>query len=156
MALSGSFNTGSYDGRYYTLSWSASQSIANNQSTISWTLTANGGNASWYAERTVEVVIAGSTVYSKTARVQRYKGTVASGTLTLSHDSVGNKSFSASVRTAVYYSSVNCTGSGSWSLDTIPRQANLTSAPEFNDEQNPTIYYSNPAGNNVDTLMACI
>lgn len=156
MATSGSFNTGSYDGRYYTLSWSASQSIANNQSTISWTLTANGGAVNWYAERTVEVVIAGSVVYSKSSRVQRYRGTVASGSLTLSHDGVGNKSFSASVRAAVYYSAVNCTGSGSWSLTQIPRQANLTSAPDFNDESNPTIYYSNPAGNSADTLMACI
>lgn len=41
-------------------------------------------------------------------------------------------------------------------LDTIPRQANLTSAPNFNDEQSPAITYSNPAGNSVTTLRACI
>lgn len=33
--------------------------------------------------------------------------------------------------------------------------ASLTSAPDFNDEQNPTIKYSNPAGNSVG-LKACI
>ena len=41
-------------------------------------------------------------------------------------------------------------------LPSIPRQATLTSAPDFNDEGNPTIYYSNPAGNAVTALRACI
>lgn len=38
----------------------------------------------------------------------------------------------------------------------IPRKANLTSAPNFNDEENPTINYSNPAGAAVEKLQACI
>ena len=84
MATSGSFNTSSYDGRYYQLSWTATQSVTNNQSTISWTLKALGGNSSWYAERTVKVVLAGATVYSKTDRVSRYTGTVASGLTSMS------------------------------------------------------------------------
>ena len=44
MALSGSVatNAGEYS-RYYRLNWTATQSIANNTSTISWTLTAAGG-----------------------------------------------------------------------------------------------------------------
>ena len=41
-------------------------------------------------------------------------------------------------------------------LSTIPRQANLTSAPNFYDTDNPTIQYSNPAGNAVTSLQACI
>lgn len=41
-------------------------------------------------------------------------------------------------------------------LDTIPRQASITSASNFNDEQNPTITYSNPAGNSVTSLQTCI
>lgn len=41
-------------------------------------------------------------------------------------------------------------------LTTIPRQANILTAPNFNDEQNPKITYSNPAGNAVTTLQACI
>lgn len=36
------------------------------------------------------------------------------------------------------------------------KQANLTGATDFNDEQNPTITYSNQAGNNVDSLQARI
>ena len=41
-------------------------------------------------------------------------------------------------------------------LPTIPRGASISSAPNFNDEENPTIKYSNPAGNNATKLEACI
>ncbi len=34
--------------------------------------------------------------------------------------------------------------------------AKITSAPNFNDEENPTIGYSNPFGSNVSSLQACI
>lgn len=154
MALSGSISTNSYEQRYYKLSWSASQSIPNNTSTINWTLTAEG--AGWWAERTLRVVIAGNTVVDKTARVERWDGTVASGSLTVSHDAAGNFSFSASIQAAVYYSTVNLSGSSSFTLDTIPRAASITSAQDFNDEENPILYYSNPAGNAVTSLQACI
>lgn len=155
MALSGSFNTNSYDGRYYTLSWSATQSVAGNYSTIKWSISCAGGSG-WYAERTLSATLAGVTLVSKTDRVQRYAGTIASGSFNVNHNSVGAATISGSMSVAVYYSSVNCTGSGSWNLDTIPRQATLTGAPNFNDEDNPTITYSNPAGNNVSSLQACI
>lgn len=46
--------------------------------------------------------------------------------------------------------------SNTFSLTVAPAQATLTSAPDFTDEGNPTIYYSNPAGNNVTALDACI
>lgn len=35
----------------------------------------------------------------------------------------------------------------------IPRQASITSAPDFNDEGNPTVNYSNPAGTAVSQLV---
>ena len=47
-------------------------------------------------------------------------------------------------------------GAQTVALDTIPRFASIVSAPDFNDEENPTITYSNPAGNNVAALEACI
>ena len=123
---SGSVSTSSYQGRRYVLSWTATQSIENNTSTISWTLKATGGSSSWYAERTLKVVIAGSTVFSKTSRVERYTGTIKTGTLTINHDASGNASFSVSMKAAVYGSSVNCTGSGSFTLTTIPRKSTLS------------------------------
>lgn len=47
-------------------------------------------------------------------------------------------------------------GAETVALDTIPRFASIVSAPDFNDEENPTITYANPAGSNVTLLEACI
>lgn len=152
----GSVETNDYKGRYYVLGWEVEQSIENNTSTLSWKIEAIGGKNSWYAERTLTAVIAGTTVYSKTEKVSRYEGIVASGTLTLNHYTDGTRAFSASIQAAVYVSSINCSGSDVFSLPRIPRQASIISAPDFTDEGNPTITYSNPAGNAVEALDACI
>lgn len=158
MASSGSFNTSSYSNRYLTFSWWInSQDVANNKTNIGWKLVGAGSASGYYVSGNFKVVIDGSTVYSSSTRINLYSGTtVASGTLDISHNSDGSKSFSASAEAGIYYIAVNCSGSGSWSLTSIPRQANLTSAPNFNDEGNPTINYSNPAGNAVSSLQACI
>lgn len=47
-------------------------------------------------------------------------------------------------------------GSSTVALDWIPRFASIISATDFTDEENPTITYSNPAGDAVDGLVACI
>ena len=161
MASSGSFNTSSYDVRYLTFNWSiASQDIGNNRTVINWSVVGAGGSTtSWYKAGNFKVVINGSTVYEtgQNDRISLYNGTtVASGQATIGHNSDGTKSFSASVEAGIYTYARNVSGSGSWALTNIPRQANLTSAPDFNDEQNPTINYSNPAGNAVTYLQACI
>lgn len=130
MALSGSISTngasGGGEGRYYTLSWTATQSIANNTSTISWTLSTAGGYSSWITERTVYVDIDGERVFSKTNAVDRYRGTIATGTKTISHNSDGTRSFSVSLAAAIYYSSIGCTGSQTFTLDTIARASTLS------------------------------
>lgn len=162
MALSGSITTNywsSSDGttRGYTLSWSAVQSIANNQSTISWTLSTSGSYKYTVAERTLYAVLAGVVLVNKTDRVMRGAGTVTSGSFVVNHASDGTFGFDGSIQAAVYTSSVNCTGSGQFALNQIPRQANLTSATNFHDESpNPTITYSNPAGGAITSLQACI
>lgn len=161
MALSGSLTAGywysdSGQSRGYTLSWSATQSVANNQSTISWWVDTAGTYPYTVAERTLTVTLAGQTLINKTDRVMRGTGRVASGSFTVTHDSAGNKSISGSITAAVYTSAVNCSNSTSWSLNTIARQANISTAPNFNDEGNPAITYSNPAGSAVTSLDACI
>ena len=45
---------------------------------------------------------------------------------------------------------------GTVPLPDIPREAKITFAPNFNDEENPTIQYSNSAGNTVSSLQARI
>ena len=132
MALSGSISTngcsGEGEGRYYTLSWTATQSIANNTSTISWTLSTDGGYSSWMTERTVYVDIDGERVFSKTNAVDRYRGTIATGTKTISHNSDGTRSFSVSLAAAIYYSSIGCTGDQTFTLDTIARASTLSAS----------------------------
>lgn len=127
MALSGTASTNTYEGRYYRVTWNASQDVANNKSTISWALDSVGGSSSWYAERTLIVSVAGNTVVNKTNRVERYAGRIASGKVTVNHNSTtGAASFTISIQAAVYTSSVNCTTSSTFTLDTIPRKSTMT------------------------------
>lgn len=121
MALTGFVTTSKYDGRYLKLEWTATQSVANNTSTISWTLSAVGGNVKWYNTGPITVTIDGKTVYNFTGRTSMYTGVVKTGSITLQHDVNGVKSFAVSIRAAIYSSSVNCTGSGNFTLDKIAR-----------------------------------
>lgn len=156
MALSGKFSTNAYDGRYYTCYWNATQSIEKNQSTINWSIYAEGQNGYWYMERRLYAVLAGAVLVNKADSVQRYNGCVASGSFAVNHASDGTFNFSGSMEVAVFQSYVTCTGSANFSLNKIPRQATLNSAPDFTDEDNPKITYSNPAGSAVSSLKACI
>ena len=154
MANSGSFNTTGYDGRYLTFAWSVkSQNTANNTSTISWTLKGAGNaGSSWYRSGNFKVVINGTTVYSSATRIQLYNGTlVASGDFTIQHNSDGTKSFSASAEAGIYTVAVNCRGNGTFTLPTINRYAIISTAPNFTDEENPTITFTNP--NNADLQL---
>lgn len=130
MALSGSVNTNAYEVRFLQLTWSAKQNIESNTSTISWTLKGAGSNSSyWYMAGGFKVVIDGSTVYSTStdSRIKLYGNTtVASGSKVLSHNSDGTKSFSISVSGAIYTYAVNCNGSGTFTLDTIPRASSIS------------------------------
>lgn len=154
---SGSFNTTAYSNRYLTFSWSCTQDIAKNQSTISWSLKGAGSASGYYKAAPFTVVIAGETVYSSETRIELYNGTtVASGTKTITHNTNGTKSFTASVKAAIYSYAENVSGSQTWDLKDIPRGATITNAPNFTDEQNATITYSNPLGNGVGDLLAGI
>ena len=156
MALSGTLNTNDYDGRFYQVKWTATQSINNNSSTINWTVSALGGGTRWFAERTLKVIIAGKTVVDKTDRVERYDGNIASGSFTLTHAADGSKLLPVSIQAAVYASTINCVANTTFELDQIPKQAIITGAENFTDEDNPTITYNNPAGNAVTSLDVAI
>ena len=123
MATSGSFKTSAYDGRYLVFSWSrTSTNVASNTTTISWKLMGDGGSSAWYTSGNFKVVIDGETVYSSSARIPLYDGTtVASGSFTFKHNADGSKSFTASAQAGIFTVAVNCTGSGSFALDAIPR-----------------------------------
>lgn len=153
MASSGSFNTGNYQGRYLKFSWSvSSQSIANNKTTIKWSLT-GAGNAvsSWYKAGNFKVTIDGNQVYYSSTRINLYNGTtVASGTYTFSHNNNGDKSFSAYAEAGIYSVAVNVSGSGSWSLPKIPRYA--TSNQSLSSKTETTIRMNWSSDSTVDYI----
>ena len=162
MANSGSFDTthrtsGSYD-TYARFSWSlSSQSIANNTSTITWNFKGKTANSyQWIALYGSGITVDGESHSGWTGNM--YEGTTLySGTKTISHAADGTKTLSASGWIKQYSSgAANNTGSGSWALPTIARQANLSTVQSFDDTGNPTITYTNAAGNSVTSLQACI
>ena len=76
-------------------------------------------------------------------------------TVTIPHNADGSKTIYVSAYISHARFSSNSQGFNV-ALTTIPRQAELTAAPNFYDTDNPTITYSNPAGNAVSSLQACI
>jgi len=164
MATSGSIKTGVYTANNGTmgvkLSWSLkSQSIENNTSTISWTVQSYGTypKDSWIYCYSLVVKLNGSNLVNKTSRFEMkgnggYKTT---GTIVVAHNTDGTKTFSMSIRAAIYSSSVNCKADGSGTPTDIPRYALISSADNFTDEVGadgyPTLVYTNPAGSSLVT-----
>ncbi len=160
MANQFTLNSQSYQGRYMRLDCTQQQDVAANASVIKWTLSVLGGSANYYTTGPTTVTIGGQVVYDvPKVYYNEYvfpagKGSV-SGSVVIPHQQDGAKTMECSITTMIY-TGVSETRSGSWTLDTIPRAARLTDAPNFSDEDSPVIIYSNPAGEAVETLQACI
>lgn len=75
-------------------------------------------------------------------------------TVNVPHNADGNKTVSIGAK--LDYKWMSDYNYYNVSLTYIPRQANITGANNFNDEANPVLSYSNPAGNAVTSLQACI
>lgn len=150
MALSGTIYTNYYNSHIrLKLSWTGTQSVANNTTTIKWTLTSNGGSSgSYWMAGPVTVKIGSSTVLNKTDRFKMYGGGAykKTGSITITHRADGTQSVSMSVKAAIYSASVNCTGSNTFTLNKIDRYALITAFGSFTDEGSPTITYTNPQG----------
>lgn len=156
MSSSGSFKTSSYDGRYLLFSWEISnQSIANNSTTIAWKLTGAGtASVGYYKAGNFKVVIDGKTVYSSATRINLYNGTVVkTGTYTLNHSTDGTRTFSASAQAGIYTTAVNCTGSGSFTLNSIPRASTILSVSGNKITDKFSVRYSKAVSTYTDTLQ---
>ena len=162
MATSGQVNTNTTYESYFWVKWQqvGNQDIPNNRTQIAWSCGVNCGHSFLLnAVRMSAVTINGTQVYAGGTYSDFAKGdhTIASGTLWIGHNTDGAKTFTISSFTGWLYSNHNYSSNGaSYSLNTIPRHATLTAAPDFTDEQNPTITYSNPAGSAVSGIYACI
>ena len=155
MAKSGSITTNESHGRSVKLSWSlSSQSVENNQSTLSWSITGAGSASGWVMTGGFKAIINGTTVYSTSTdtRIQLYSGTsVASGTTKITHNADGTKSFSLSIEAGVYTYAVSVTASGTHTLDTIPR-ASTVSATNTNLNSASTITITRASSSFTHTL----
>lgn len=88
-------------------------------------------------------------------------GSLAFNDIKHSDDGKKNIAISASWNTDNSYvlgsnGSQTLIASASLKLTDIPRQATITQADDFTDEDNPTLEYVNNAGDSVDSLQACI
>lgn len=142
--------------------WSqSSQSIANNNSVVSWSLQliASGGSISSSASKSWAVTVNGSN-YSGTNTVGISSGTtktLASGSTTIAHNADGTKSFSFSFSQQfdISYSGVGWigtkSGSGSGTLSTIPRTSSVSST-NANIGENITITINRASSSFTHTL----
>ena len=163
MATSGTVKTNTKYGSYFWVKWeiSGSQDIAGNKTTISWSCGLHPEEQYYTnAIKMGAVVINGQTVYSggTYSNITDYKDhTFASGTLDISHNNDGSKTFTVSAFSGWLYGNGDYTASAeSFALPAIPRAATITSAPNFTDVDNPAIAYANPAGSAVSALDVCI
>lgn len=136
----------------------ASQNVANNTTTLNWKLYGSGGTTtSWVTSGNFKATINGTQVYFSATRISLYNGTVvASGQHTVTHNADGTKTIALACEAGIYAIAVNAWASGNMTLTTIPRQATITGANNFTDEENPYMTYSNPAGNSATVLAGGI
>lgn len=155
MATSGSFgiNGGGFN---TTFGWSLNrQDIGGNYSVIDWWWDANWANSTWIYVFRATINVNGGAVYNRGGG-RMYGGRQASGQVTIWHNGDGSRNFGADGNANIYANQTNAWGSGSWDLPRIPRNAVILTAQDFNDEGNPTITYSNPAGHHLGILRAGI
>lgn len=149
---------------YYTLKLILTEgdgSITENTSPVSYELQLISGSNAHFSQFKIgtKVVLGGKTV-NEVARAdaKQYtlgynsKITLASGTVDIEHDADGSKTISVafSIDMASYsYTAGAVSGSGSMKLTDIPRKATVTLVTNFDDEGNPTVSFSNPAGFNL-------
>ena len=162
---SGTVNTNTVSKSNFYVAWSqVSQDISNNQTRINWVAgiyTGTSGSHDSFYSNAVKIysVYINGTLVSNGGTWSNIKTAgnhdLLSGTIDIPHNADGSKSFNITI-SAWTYSSANYSGDGWFELTNIPRQATATGGTDFTDEQNPTVYYSNPAGNSVSSLQACI
>ncbi len=153
---SASYSNGTATITFYLEAKYSSQSIANNTTNVQTRLRSafTKGNslrgAGYKFTCSYASTKSGSGVWAFEDEV------ILSGSSTITHTASGTKTISLSATAHNDYWNFTKSLSASVTLPTIPRSATITSAPNFTDEDNPTIRYSNPAGNNVTTLQASI
>lgn len=161
MATSSNFSTTNQYIKYRIIVTENSTSVENNTSNITVKVQCWRTNTGYetYGTGTCYVTIDG-VQYSKpitTSQKFTYNSytEIFNKTLNITHNSNGSKTIYVS--SYIDHSRFDSNSQGfNVNLTNIPRVATIISAPNFTDEVNPTITYSNSAGNQVSLLQACI
>lgn len=147
------------------LEWNTMQVLPETNSTkITWRLTLTSGDSSiaLAANRPYTIKINGQTFggYADCAIGKNQTKELVSGVAIIPHNADGTKSFAYSFQIEIsWLPTVNVSASGVDDLNPIITEvtkASIVSAPNFTDEDNPKITYSNPMGEKVTSLQACI
>ena len=161
MATSSTFSTSNQYIKYRIVVDESSTSIPNNTSSVRVRVQAWRTNTGYetYGTGTCYANINGTNYSQSISSSQKISHnsytTLLDKTATITHNADGSKT----IYVSAYISHARFTSSSQGfnvTLSTIPRQATLVSAPNFNDTDDPTITYSNPAGTVVTSLQACI
>ena len=147
---------GRYEGRYLYVYCTQTRNTTANTSTINWTLYSTGGSSTYYTVGPTTVTINGTQVYYKAQQSWSSHNFPAatgstSGSLTVSHNSDGNKSITVSLTTAVYNDGTGTT-SKTWTLDKINRNSQIASVPSFNVEDTLSCNFTKYVDTYTDTL----
>jgi hypothetical protein len=130
----------------------------------SHSITGNYTTIKWIYELYVVTDVTLTTRYTITIDGVEYKrsyentffhagwNTLEVETQDIQHNADGTKTLAYSFEET--YDAVHPTASGLDTVDPIPRPATILTAPNFNDDADPTITYSNPSG--LTNLEACI
>lgn len=161
MALSGQI-TGVYRGYTLQANWSATQNISGNYSdiTIKHVLVIGSAYSLNIGARSNTCSVDGAAQNYTSPAINRNGGSVTLGTTThrVNHNADGSKTCTISdvfnVNATIDGSKVSSiTASGNITLDTIPRQATITSATDFADTGTPSLTFSNAGGFTADAYL---
>lgn len=161
MALSGTI-TGSYRGYTLQANWSATQNVQGNYSdvTITHTLVIGSAYSLNIGARSNTCSVDGAAQSYSSPAINQKGGSVTLGTTThrVNHNADGSKTCTISdvfnINATLDGSKVpSITASGNIVLDTIPRQATITSAIDFTDSGTPSLVYSNAGGFTADAYL---
>ena len=103
--------------------------MTDNTSKISWDLKVSTGSSGHVVIGELRVTIDGKEVYYRdhTNHTDGYNGTkLASGSTTLNHNTDGSKSMTIKVEAGIYNWAINKSGTGTFTLDTIPRASTIS------------------------------
>lgn len=160
MATSGRVNTNTEYDSHFWVKWEqiGDQDVTNNRTLIKWTCGLYSTHKFYQnAIKMSAVSINGTQVYSGGTYsnfTSEGDQTIASGTLWVTHDSDGTKTFSISPFTGWLYSNHNYSSNGAkYSLPQIPRKAMITAVADFADMDNPSISFSNLGGFTMDVWL---